>query len=91
MTLTHFGAAGFLPTPTARDDKGGFRVDSVMFLKRQLHSRGVNLHEELQRRTGKDFLLSPLFVLEMMGFPADWTALPFLPGATSPYAGQATQ
>ncbi|HLZ88097.1 MAG TPA: hypothetical protein VKQ52_12670 [Puia sp.] len=90
MTLTHYLAVGFLPTPTARDGKGGFRAGSYAFLKRQEHARGVNLHEELQRRTGKDFQLSPLFVLEMMGFPPDWTALPFLPGAINPFAGQVT-
>jgi hypothetical protein len=28
--------------------------------------------------------LNPLFVLEMMGFPPDWTELPFLNGETNP-------
>jgi len=50
----------------------------------------MNFQEELLRLTGKDFLLSPLFVLEMMGFPSDWTALPFRPGAITPYGEQAT-
>ncbi|HEY4064115.1 MAG TPA: hypothetical protein VGM30_19550 [Puia sp.] len=89
MTLTHYGVAGFLPTPTVRDGKSGLRVDSEAFLKRQEHSRGVPLHEELQRRIGMDFQLSPRFVLEMMGFPPDWTVLPFVPGATNPLGERA--
>ena len=91
MTLTHYLVAGFLPTPKDRDGKGGFRIGSEAFLKRLVNASGVNFHEELQRRTGADFQLSPLFVLEMMGFPADWMALPFLPGGINPFAGQATR
>jgi len=33
--------------------------------------------------TGKPSQLSPQFVLEMMGFPTDWTLLPFLNGETN--------
>ncbi len=34
-------------------------------------------------RTGQTGQLSPHFVLEMMGFPPDWTELPFLNGETN--------
>jgi hypothetical protein len=33
--------------------------------------------------TGKTSQLNPLFVLEMMGFPPNWTELPFLNGETN--------
>jgi hypothetical protein len=32
---------------------------------------------------GKTSQLNPLFVLEMMGFPPNWTELPFLNGETN--------
>ena len=35
-------------------------------------------------QTGRSFQLNPLFVAEMMGFPVNWTVLPFLPGGNSP-------
>ena len=35
-------------------------------------------------QTGRSFQLNPLFVAEMMGFPVNWTVLPFLPGGSSP-------
>lgn len=35
-------------------------------------------------QTGRSFQLNPLFVAEMMGFPTNWTVLPFLPGGSSP-------
>ena len=34
-------------------------------------------------RTGETSQLNPLFVMEMMGFPPDWTELPFLSGETN--------
>jgi hypothetical protein len=33
-------------------------------------------------QTGKTSQLNPLFVAEMMGFPTDWTILPFQNGET---------
>ena len=41
-------------------------------------------------RAGAGFQLNPLFVAEMMGFPADWTALPFQGGAGNPSKPTAT-
>ncbi len=91
MTLTHYMVAGFLPTPTASDSKGSYRENSSAFLKRLEHSRGVSLSEELQRLTGGHFRLNPRFVLEMMGFPPDWTALPFQTGSGCPFGEQVTR
>jgi hypothetical protein len=73
-----------LPTPMARDYRSGFKEGSQAMQERQEHSRGVNLHETIQRKTGKNFQLNPRFVAEMMGFPENWTELPFLPGADNP-------
>jgi hypothetical protein len=39
---------------------------------------------------GKTSQLNPLFVLEMMGFPPDWTTLPFLSGGTNQLKQQVT-
>lgn len=41
-------------------------------------------------RTGAGFRLNPRFVAEMMGFPVDWTALPFQVGAGNPSKPTAT-
>jgi hypothetical protein len=62
-----------LPTPMASDcgDKvtGLESQDSLVKMTREM--------------TGKTSQLSPQFVMEMMGFPTDWTLLPFLNGETS--------
>lgn len=50
--------------------------------------RGRNPHQgslpDFFARAGRSFQLNPLFVAEMMGFPVNWTVLPFLPGGSSP-------
>lgn len=65
---------GMLPTPMASDcgEKvtGLETQDSLVKMTRQV--------------TGKPSQLSPQFVMEMMGFPTDWTELPFLNGDKSP-------
>ena len=62
-----------LPTPMASDcgDKvtGLENQDSLVKMSREI--------------TGKPSQLSPQFVMEMMGFPTDWTLLPFLNGETN--------
>jgi hypothetical protein len=67
-----------LPTPTAYDwkDRG-----------EQTNWKGDDLVSTMHKatsQTGKTSQLSPQFVLEMMGFPTDWTLLPFLNGEMSP-------
>lgn len=72
---------GLLPTPTARDWKGAPTLENF---KR----KGKNPHQgslpDFFARAGRSFQLNPLFVAEMMGFPVNWTVLPFLPGGSSP-------
>jgi hypothetical protein len=75
-----------LSTPTASDWKGAYRPESMnnkdATFKRE--ERLVNIY----LKTGKEYnsktsQLSPQFVMEMMGFPTDWTLLPFLNGETN--------
>jgi len=70
-----------LPTPTADDNPA--------------KNTGKRSQDGLQKRafqtTGKTSQLNPLFVLEMMGFPPNWTELPFLNGETNQSKQQETQ
>lgn len=61
--------------------RSGFNPAKKAMNGRMNHSRGVNLHEHIQRRIGLNFQLNPPYVLEMMGFPLGWTVSPFLNGA----------
>jgi hypothetical protein len=70
VTLTDMKVWGLLPTPTAFDWKGE-------------GGNGADLNRTIGTGTGTTSQLSPQFVLEMMGFPTDWTELPFLNGETS--------
>ena len=47
--------------------------------KRKGHDSAMSfLESNLQYQTGKTSQLNPQFVMEMMGFPPNWTLLPFL-------------
>ena len=68
---------GMLPTPRARAEGGNCARD---------RGKG-NLEDEVATQFkigGKTSQLSPLFVEEMMGFPKNWTALPFQSGEENP-------
>lgn len=67
---TVFMPLSLLPTRRASKITGGDRADFSPSLPGQRH--------------GKTSQLNPLFVAEMMGFPVDWTVLPFLNGETCP-------
>jgi hypothetical protein len=75
VTLTRAMAMGMLPTPVksdctpARPSKNWQGSDLGGFINKG--------------NTGKIFQLNPQFVMEMMGFPTDWTELPFLSGETN--------
>jgi hypothetical protein len=66
--------SGLLPTPKTQDSRHALR------------DRGKsNLGEEMSQwgqDNGKGSRLNPRFVAEMMGFPPNWTELPFLNGET---------
>ena len=61
---------GMLPTPLAQDAKGEENSPS------QQHKSEL----AIVVTRGKTSQLNPLFVEEMMGFPKNWTALPFQSG-----------
>lgn len=77
VSLHHLSTAGLLPTPMAADLKGGST-------KRKGNS-------QLTETLGVASQLNPRFVLEMMGFPPNWTELPFLNGETNQSKQQETQ
>lgn len=70
IELHDLARMGMLPTPTARDYRGANKTES--------HSGQLPNH--LKFRVGINGQLNPRFVGEMMGFPANWTELPFLNG-----------
>ncbi len=88
---TAFMALDLLPTPNASE---GEKYTKTYNPKRQdsrhaMNDRGKsNLGEEIaewsKSQTGTASQLNPLFVAEMMGFPPDWTVLPFLTGESNP-------
>jgi len=74
---TEFVKFELLPTPTASGEES-YETRA----KRHGHEKAVSyLSSFVQFKTGTTSQLSPLFVAEMMGFPTDWTVLPFLNGA----------
>ena len=79
IELNDLATMGMLPTPCARDHKGGTdstRKDTKKQRLDQLYSF-VKI-KCCPLKDGKGFRLSPLFTEEMMGFPLMWTTLPFL-------------
>jgi hypothetical protein len=66
-----------LPTPVASDKNGGTDKLSDKF------PRHTELKNLMSQQTGKPSQLNPQFVAEMMGFPTNWTELPFQNGETN--------
>lgn len=64
-----------LPTPTAREYIGGRHPDT---LKAKGRRPSNSLSDTINTITGKASRLNAMFVLEMMGFPADWLRKPFV-------------
>jgi hypothetical protein len=62
---------GMLPTPTASDKNTSWRTEKW---------KGDDLSSEINHILGTRSHLNPPFVAEMMGFPTNWTELPFLIG-----------
>jgi hypothetical protein len=82
-SLPTMAKMGLLPTPTAQE----FRDSQLTPEQAKKLDKGGRV---LRRLGTMDLLqdgiasqLSPQFVLEMMGFPTDWTELPFLNGETN--------
>ena len=67
---------GMLPTCTTRDWKGARTIEALERAGRD----GTNSLPDAFAQPGKTSQLNPRFVGEMMGFPVNWTELPFLNG-----------
>lgn len=76
LNLADYAMRGMLPTPTANEDAAGTLNGKMQFMlthaAKQMDMDGY----------GKGSQLNPHFVAEMMGFPINWTELPFLSGET---------
>jgi hypothetical protein len=79
MTLTRAMESGMLPTPTAQIIKHGH---SEKYWDNRIGKRQMDIAMWNAETNGKTSQLNPLFVAEMMGFPTDWTILPFQNGET---------
>jgi DNA-cytosine methyltransferase len=74
-----------LPTPTIADSKHStHKTPSWDSRVQQKHLAETLLNPYIQEPTGKTSQLNPRFVAEMMGFPPNWTELPFLNGGQNP-------
>lgn len=81
MTLSRAMTMGMLPTPVAGEYRDtGEKVRGNNYKQKNLTRTIANNSEEW---AGSNSQLSPQFVAEMMGFPTDWTVLPFLSGETN--------
>ena len=78
--LKQMAAFNMLPTPAARDTKGPVKAGKRVTKTGKTQNYGKQLPNIVQDISGKGSQLSPLFVEEMMGFPKNWTALPFQNG-----------
>lgn len=78
---------GLLPTPATRDYKGARSTEALESSGRT----ATNSLPDAFHQTGKSSQLNPRFVMEMMGFPPDWTELPFLSGGQNPLKQEETQ
>jgi hypothetical protein len=86
--LTTMAKNGLLPTPAMSNYKGASSTEALE-KRGRLKDKADNLADQFAQ-PGKSSQLNPQFVLEMMGFPEDWTLLPFLNGETNQSKPQET-
>ena len=92
VTLARAMAMGMLPKPTTHDSKHSTTKSPSLDRRiEQKHLAETVLNPYIQETGGKPSQLSPQFVMEMMGFPTDWTLLPFLNGETNQSKPEETQ
>jgi hypothetical protein len=83
MTLPRMLSMGLLSTPTVSDSKGAYPPTSLdNFPTRRVSMKSIycQMEEGEKNYHSKDSQLNPRFVAEMMGFPPNWTELPFQSG-----------
>jgi hypothetical protein len=78
--------SGMLPTPTSSCQNAGTTIERTDGV-----SRRSELNHLVSQEVGKSSQLNPLFVEEMMGFPKNWTGLPFQSGEKKVSKPTATQ
>ena len=80
-TLAMMARKGALLTPSASDGmRAGFTMESLRS-HNKVRAEQSNMAEQIAHLTGGGpFRLNPSFVAEMMGYPNDWTELPFQRG-----------
>jgi hypothetical protein len=71
MTLTRMMDKGLLPTPVKSDYNPRWKTENW---------KGHDLGSQINEILGTRSQLNPRFVAEMMGFPPNWTELPFQNG-----------
>jgi hypothetical protein len=70
--------SGMLPTPAAQNYKGASSKEALK-KRGRLKIKADNLPDQFAV-SGRSSQLNPRFVAEMMGFPPNWTELPFQSG-----------
>jgi hypothetical protein len=89
VTLSRAMSMGMLPTPTTRDYKAGASETGLIRKNGKIRTDQLSnlpvMTGKHTKQTGEiSQQLNPQFVCEMMGFPTDWTVLPFLNGEMNP-------
>jgi hypothetical protein len=83
VPLKQLAANGMLPTPAARDYKGANSLEHLRGENGNKMKHDGQLPNFIKLGTGSTSQLNPRFVAEMMGFPVNWTELPFQNGEKS--------
>lgn len=78
--LEAFVEYNMLPTPATSNYKGASSIEALE-ARGRLKAKADNLADQFAQ-SGISSQLNPRFVAEMMGFPVNWTELPFLNGET---------
>jgi hypothetical protein len=92
LGLSQMAMRGMLPTPNSYDWNTAAKPETYLARSQRHKDKNVNLQMSLRQMTmfipnkvdhpklGTASQLNPHFVAEMMGFPLNWTDLPFLSG-----------
>ncbi len=95
--LKQMASMGMLPTPCTRDYKGDRTLTDGKNITMKGQEMGLTLEQSariisgVQNNSSKNSQLNPRFVAEMMGFPPNWTELPFLNGEQNQSKDMETQ
>ena len=89
VEFNELAVKGLLPTPRANDMNHPQTNGKAWTHRKERKYLAENVMPE--PKDGQTSQLNPRFVLEMMGFPPDWTVSPFLSGETNPSKPQEMQ